>query len=146
MAKKSLNKVLLSGNLGKDPVMRATQDGTPVATSTLAVNTTRGGEEETTWANLVAFGKTAELFRDYLHRGDGIIVVGRYNVRSYTQNDETKYSHEVIVEDITFLNKAGGAKSSADEDDGFTAPAPTPIAKQRKPSQAATIDPDEIPF
>jgi len=106
-----LNKVMVIGNLGKDPEMRFTGNGTPVTSFSLAVNrsySTAGGErhEETEWFNIVAFNKLAETCNQFLGKGRRAYVEGRLQTRSWEgQDGQTKYRTEIIANDVIFLDR-----------------------------------------
>jgi len=126
----SFNKVILMGNLTKDPEIRYTPSGTPVATFGLAVNRRyKQGEElkdEVCYIDIVVFGKQAEHCGQYLGKGHGVIVDGRLQQRRWETDDGQKRSkHEVVAQSINFLPKrpdqgpAGGGTGA-----GKSAPAP----------------------
>lgn len=104
----SFNKVILMGNLTKDPEVRYTPTGTPVANFRLAVNRQyRQGEEkkeEVCYIDIVVFGKQAETCGQYLNKGKGVIVDGRLQERRWETEDGQKRSkHEVVAQTIRFL-------------------------------------------
>lgn len=106
----SFNKVILMGNLTKDPEIRYTPSGTPVATFSLAVNRRyKQGEElkdEVCYIDIVVFGKQAENCGQYLSKGNGVIVDGRLQQRRWETDDGQKRSkHEVVAQSINFLPK-----------------------------------------
>jgi single-strand DNA-binding protein len=114
----SFNKVILMGNLTKDPEIRYTPNGTPVANFSLAVNRRyKQGEElkdEVCYIDIVVFGKQAEHCGQYLNKGHGVIVDGRLQQRRWETDDGQKRSkHEVVAQTINFLPKrpdpSGGA-------------------------------------
>jgi single-strand DNA-binding protein len=119
----SFNKVILMGNLTRDPEIRYTPSGTPVATLGLAVNRRyKQGEElkdEVCYIDVVVFGKQAEHCGQYLNKGHGVIVDGRLQQRRWETDDGQKRSkHEVVAQTINFLPKrpdqaGGGAPSAA---------------------------------
>jgi single-strand DNA-binding protein len=110
-----LNKVMLIGNLGKDPEMRYTANGTAMSTFTLAVNRTFGGgeterREETEWFNVVAWNKLAELLGQHLQKGRRVYVEGRLATRSWDGPDgQKRYRTEVIANQVLFLDRPTGA-------------------------------------
>lgn len=140
-----VNKVVLIGNLGRDPEVRYTQSGSPVCNLRIAVGERRkqGGEwvDHTEWVNIVCFGKTAENAGQYLSKGRQIYVEGRMQTRQYKDRDgNEKWSTEVVANQVLFLgggqgqsqgrgggqrNGRGGGRSQAREpdhvvdDDGF---------------------------
>ncbi len=120
------NKIILMGNLTRDPEIRYAPSGTPVASFGLAVNRKyRQGEdlkEEVCFVDIVVFGKQAETCGQYLSKGNGALVEGRLQMRKFETKDGQKVTkHEVVAENIRFLSKRsdqGGeshAKGPADE-------------------------------
>ena len=117
------NKVILIGNLTKNPELRYTPNGTPVASFGLAVNRKfRQAEdlkEEVCFVDIVVFCKQAEHCGQYLSKGNGVIVDGRLQQRRWETEDGQKRSkHEVVAQTVTFLPKrqeAGGEAGAADE-------------------------------
>ncbi len=115
-----LNKVLLYGNMTKDPEVRALPSGIKVASFSLATNRTykdKNGvkQEKTDFHNVVVFGKQAELIEQYMHKGNPLFVEGRIETRSWDGQDGKKnYRTEIIVENFQFGPKSmGGGVSSA---------------------------------
>jgi len=114
-----MNKIMLIGNLGKDPDMVYTDGGTAITKFTLAVNRvtkTSSGErkEETDWFNIVAFRDLAERCNTYLTKGQKVFIEGRLQQRKYTDRDNvTRYMVEVIMNDMEFLTPKD-KKSSSD--------------------------------
>jgi single-strand DNA-binding protein len=106
-----INKVVLVGRLTKDPELKYTGQGTPVASFTLAVNRrfkSKTGDTDADFIPIVAWGNQGENTAKYCAKGSQIAVYGRLQVRNYQANDGTKrYVTEVIAEEITFL----GSKS-----------------------------------
>jgi single-strand DNA-binding protein len=124
----SLNKVMLIGNLGKDPELRYTPDGLAILKFSIATseyyNDKSGNKtEKTTWHNVVVFGKIAQTLANYLSKGKQVFVEGRINNRSYDKQDGTKgYISEVIANNIVMLGAKGGSggAEAADADYGQT--------------------------
>lgn len=119
-----VNKVILLGNLGRDPEVRTTASGQVVASLTLATSRhwkDKSGQkqEQTEWHNLVAWGKTAEICGQYLSKGSKVYIEGRLQTRSWDDKNsgEKKYRTEIVVDHLTML----GDKREAGED---RAPAP----------------------
>lgn len=106
-----LNKIMLIGNLGKDPEMRYTPQGNPVTTFSLAVSrsfTTSGGErkDETEWFNIITWSKLAETCNQYLSKGRRAFVEGRLRTRNWEgQDGQKRTSVEVIANTVLFLDK-----------------------------------------
>ena len=114
---KGVNKVLLLGNVGKDPEMRASQGGMVIASFTLATadrQKDQGGQwvDKTEWHNLVAFGRTAEIVRDYVKKGTQIFVEGKIQTRSWDDKEsgQKKYRTEILVNDMSLLGGRGGGE------------------------------------
>jgi len=142
-----VNKAILIGNLGRDPDLQYTPSGTAVAKFTLATNEQWTGQdgqknERTTWHNIVAWGKQAEVIKEYLSKGRQVYIEGRIDNRSYDDKEGNKrYISEVVVRNFQFLGTR--------DDVAATAPAPTPEASLEAPSaspEAASSDDDDLPF
>lgn len=125
----SVNKVILIGNLGRDPEVRYTPSGSAVCNVTLA--TTRNwkskesGEkvEETEWHRIVFYDRLAEIAGEYLKKGRSIYVEGRLKTRKWTDKDGAeKYTTEIIAQEMNMLGSregmGGGTGGSADEEGG----------------------------
>jgi single-strand DNA-binding protein len=120
---KSVNKVILLGNIGKDPEIKSTGGGTLVASFTLATSDrtkdAQGNwQDRTEWHNLKAFARTAEIIRDYVKKGSKIFVEGKLQTSSWDdkQSGQKKYRTEIIINDISLLSGrddsgSGGAQS-----------------------------------
>jgi len=161
----SVNKVILVGNLGRDPEIRSTQDGTRIANLNLATSeswrdrATGERKERTEWHRVVIFNeRLVEIAEKYLRKGSKIYVEGALQTRKWTDNAGVeKYSTEVVLQrfrgELTMLDGAGGARGgepSYDEGDAGsfgTAPrAAAPMgAASRGRAANADLD-DEIPF
>ena len=109
-----VNKVILVGNLGRDPEVRSTTSGQPVATFSLATNrrwNDRQGnrQEETEWHQIVCWGRQAEVAGEYLRKGKQIYVEGRIQTRSWDdrQTGEKKYRTEIVCENFQMLGQRG---------------------------------------
>ncbi len=139
----SVNKVILIGNLGKDPDLRYTPGGKAVASFSLATSerwTNQEGQkqENTTWHNIVAWGKQAEVMKEYLAKGRQVYIEGRISNRSYDDKEgNKKYISEVVVQNFTFLDsRDSGSKAS-----------PSPAPEEAAAHQTAPPDAeDDLPF
>ncbi len=155
---KSVNKVILLGNVGKDPEMRSTGGGTLVANFTLATSDRQkdpqgNWQDRTEWHNLVAFTRLAEIVRDYVKKGSKLYVEGKIQTRSWDDKETgaKRYRTEIIVNDISLLSgrdegSAGGysrASSSASSSANMDQRAP---AGTDEYAQQAEISDDDIPF
>ncbi|HLH08074.1 MAG TPA: single-stranded DNA-binding protein [Terriglobales bacterium] len=112
---KSVNKVILIGNLGKDPEMRYTPQGTAVAKFTLATNERfkdKDGnwQDRTEWHNLVAFARTAEIVGEYLKKGRTCYIEGSLRTSSWDDKEtgQKKYRTEIMVNDLVLLGGGQG--------------------------------------
>ncbi len=131
-----INKVILVGNLGRDPEMRSTTSGVPIAQLSLATNrrwkdSDGNRHEQTDWHRVVCFGRQAELAGQYLSRGRLIYVEGRNQTRSWEdrQTGETKYSTEIVADYFLMLDQregGGGAWSAGDGASDSVESAPDP--------------------
>jgi len=111
---KSVNKVILLGNVGKDPEIKSTPGGMIIATFSIATSDRakdKDGnfQDRTEWHNLVAFQRTAEIVRDYVKKGSKLYVEGKIQTRSWDDktSGEKKYRTEIIVNDISLLSGRG---------------------------------------
>jgi single-strand DNA-binding protein len=126
MAGKSVNKVILLGNLGKDPELKYTPQGTPVAKFSLATNERfkdKDGnwQDRTEWHNITAWARTAEIVGEYVKKGSKVYIEG--SLRTHSWDDKTsgqkKYMTEIIVNDLVLLGGRGeGAGAGGGEFSG----------------------------
>ncbi|MBE5824887.1 MAG: single-stranded DNA-binding protein [Butyrivibrio sp.] len=132
-----MNKVILCGRLTKDPEVRYSQGGEPMAIAryTLAVDRRRGrnagdGEQTADFISCVAFGKSGEFAEKYLKKGTKMIISGRIQTGSYTNKDGVKvYTTEVVVEDQEFAeskNSSNGGSYGDNYSNNASAPASNP--------------------
>ena len=153
---KSVNKVILLGNVGKDPEIRSTPTGTLVATFGLATSDRyqdpQGNwQDRTEWHNLVAFKRTAEIIRDYVKKGSKLYVEG--SLRTSNWEDKTsgqkRYKTEIIINDLSLLSGreegSGGYNRSADAGSASSYDQ-RPPAGQDDVAHSAEISDDDIPF
>ena len=150
-----LNKAFLFGNLTRDPEIKALPSGIKVVSFGLATNRTwkdKNGvkQESTSFHNIVAFGKTAEVMAQYLKKGSSAFVEGRIETRSWDdKNDGTKkYRTEIIVDNFQFGPSAGGARPAASTSKNDTE---EPKGKSSAPMDTIEypteeINPEDIPF
>ena len=118
-----VNKVILVGNLGKDPQTRSTPNGQEVATLTVATSEKFKGkdgelQERTEWHTVVVWGKQAESCGKYLTKGRQVYVEGRLATRKWTDKEGAeRYSTEVVAESVKFLGGGSGEKKQAGGED-----------------------------
>lgn len=143
----SVNKAILIGNLGKDPELRYTPSGRAVASFPLATTERWTGQdgqksESTTWHNIVAWGRQAEVIKEYMTKGRQIYIEGRIVNRSYDDKDGNKrYVSEVVVQNFQFIGTrgAGGA-----EDKDFSQAPPNDMPAP--PQDSGGEGDDDLPF
>lgn len=124
------NKVILIGNLTRDPEMRYTPQGTSVCNFGLAVNRkykqAEDVKEEVTFINIVVFGKQADTCGQYLSKGSGVLVEGRLQERRWETDEGQKRSkHEVVAQNVRFLSRRQGAPDIESEPSSGYAPEET---------------------
>src|SRR5512143_1801040 len=140
----SLNKVLLIGNLGKDPEVRYTSNGTAVASFSLATserfkNKNGEWEERTEWHNITLWGRLAEIAGEYLAKGRTVFIEGRLQTRKWQDRDgRDRYTTEIVGDKMHVLAAKGeGARPSGARPDSQEAP----------PYEEPAFNPDDdIPF
>jgi single-strand DNA-binding protein len=157
---RSVNKVTLLGNVGKDPEIRSTAGGTMVATFGLATSDRQkdpqgNWQDHTEWHNLVAFGRTAEIIRDYVKKGNKLYIEGALRTSNWDdkQSGQKRYKTEIIVNDLSLLSgrddasgggysRGAGSSSAASSSANFDqrpASGPDDYAQTQ-------ISDDDIPF
>ena len=163
----SVNKVILVGNLGRDPEVRYLPSGDPVANITIATSSRYKGKdgnqvEETEWHRVTFFGKLAEIVGQYLKKGRPVYIEGRLKTRKYTDKDGVeKYATDIIANEMQMLGSREGQGDPGGQDGDNEAyarsntppsrpaprqqsPAPAPAAA--KPSSGFDDMDDDIPF
>jgi len=152
---KSVNKVILIGNLGKDPEVKYTPSGTAMAKFSLATNERykdKSGEfqERTEWHNIVAWQRLAEIAGEYLKKGRSVYIEGRIQTRSWDDktSGQKKYMTEIVANDLVLLS---GGRSEGGEGGGGgrarpAAAAAEPSAPPENPAKGAEITDEDIPF
>lgn len=139
----SVNKIILLGNVGKDPEVKEFDNGGKIANFSLATTergfTTRDGkviEDKTTWHNISVSGGLVKVVEQYVRQGDKLFIEGKINNRSYkAQDGETRYITEVKVDQLEMLGNGGsnaGQKSAPKQ--------------QQQPRQGQSVQKDDLPF
>lgn len=144
----SFNKIILVGNLGRDPELRYTPQGTPVCSFSLATNerrkdrTTGENNDVTIWFRVTLWGRQAETASQYLQRGRPVYIEGRLRVEEWTDRDgKQRHTLEVHATDMQFIG-GGGAK-----DEGTAAPSARAAAAAPEPSMSGPeANDDDVPF
>ena len=142
----SVNKVILIGNLGKDPEIRTTPQGTSLARFSVATTTnwkdsSGARQEKTEWHDVVAWEKLAQICGEYLHKGKMVYVEGSLQTRSWEDaNGQKRYKTEVKANNVVMLSpRVDGAGAGANRSAG---------AGPREVSEVAeaAVDDDDVPF
>jgi single-strand DNA-binding protein len=158
MAGKSVNKVILIGNLGKDPEVKHTPQGTPVAKFSLATNERykdKDGnwQDRTEWHNIVVWQRLAEIAGEYLKKGGKVYIEGRLQTRSWDDKttNQKKYMTEVVASDLVLLGGRGDGQGGVGEsstrgvstggNNNFDQREPEPASANSSP-----ISDEDIPF
>lgn len=140
----SFNKILIVGNLGRDPELRYTPQGDAVCNFNVASNERRrdaAGEmqDKTTWFRISAWGRLAEVANQYLKKGSQVFVEGRLSLEEYTDRDGVQRTAlRVRASDLQFLDRKGAAEPVEDHPAEETTP-PGPVSPARSPD-------DDVPF
>ncbi|MBI5471771.1 MAG: single-stranded DNA-binding protein [Ignavibacteriae bacterium] len=139
---KGLNKVMLIGNLGKDPELRYTSSGVAVATFSMATTESwkdqdGNQQEKTEWHNIVAWRKLAEICGEWLKKGKRVYIEGRIQNRSYDDKNtgQKRYITEIVADNMIMLDGGGGARPVAEPS--------APPSAEPAPSASPTED---LPF
>ncbi len=158
---KTVNKVTLLGNIGKDPEVKFLPSGQAVANFSIATTDrikekgTENWTDRTEWHNLAAFGRTAEIIRDYVKKGSKIYVEGRLTTRSWDDKETGKkvYRTEIVVNELVLLSGRGEGSEGGQSSGSYnrSASGSTASFDQRSPAPQddyahAEITDDDIPF
>jgi len=162
MASKGVNKVILIGNLGRDPETKYLPSGSAVTNVTIATSESwkdkNSGQmqERTEWHKVVFFNKLAEIAGQYLKKGSKVYIEGALRTRSYDKDGQKHYTTEIVADQMQMLDsRGGGGGGMADDDHGFdqgfdrpaAAPAAAAAPRAKPASQPAAADfDDDIPF
>lgn len=158
----SLNKVMIIGNLGRDPEVRYTPDGAAIANLSLATTSqwkdknTGEKKEETEWHRVVFYGRLAEIVGEYAKKGRPLYVEGRLKTRKWTDKDGIeKYTTEIVADQMQLLGgREGMGDAGSRGDDSYAPPAGAssrPAAGNAAPARrpapvSSAMDDDDIPF
>lgn len=152
---RGVNKVILIGNLGRDPEVRYSPNGSAVANVTLATSESwkdkNSGEkqEKTEWHRVVFFGRLAEIAGEYLKKGSQVYIEGRLQTRKWQDKDgHDRYTTEIVANEMQMLGSRAGAGSPSDsfnQDIPAESGAPAGSKKAGSPAVAGEFD-DDIPF
>jgi single-strand DNA-binding protein len=143
-----VNKVILVGRLGKDPEVRNLDNGATVANFTIATSesykdrTTGEKKEITEWHNIVLWRGLAEIAQKYVRKGDLIYIEGKLRTRSWEKDGVTRYTTEVVADNMTMLGSRGGSSGSSSDMGSRT----TERAATESYSAPADSGSDDLPF
>ncbi|PCH62855.1 MAG: single-stranded DNA-binding protein [Gammaproteobacteria bacterium] len=157
---RGVNKVILIGNMGKDPEVRYMPSGGAAANCSIATSeswrdkTSGEMQEKTEWHNLVFFGRLAEIVGEYCKKGSKVYVEGRLQTRKWQdKSGNDRYTTEIVANEMQMLDSRGGAGDNFGADGGgqqsYNAPSQSqPVPQQKQPAPAMTNDDfdDDIPF
>lgn len=139
---RSLNKVQLIGNLGKDPELKYTPSGVAVATFSIATSESwkdqdGNQQEKTEWHNIVAWRKLAEICGEYLKKGKKVYLEGKLQTRNYEKDGIKRYVTEIVADQLIMLDGGGGAGKGSSS---------SSTASESSPMQADVPKDDDLPF
>jgi single-strand DNA-binding protein len=156
---RSVNQVILMGNLTRDPELRQTPNGQNVCSFSLALNRsyrnqTGDWQEATDYVDIVAWGPLAERASQYLSKGRRVLVQGRLQSRSWEQEGQKRSKVEVVANDVTFLDSRGGGEDTPANESTSEAPAAKLKPKKKDKEEEVVIEDignepinlDDIPF
>ncbi|MFT4833839.1 MAG: single-strand DNA-binding protein [Marinoscillum sp.] len=149
-----VNKVILVGNLGKDPEVRHLESGAVVASFSIATTesykdrNTGERRDQTEWHNIVLWRGLAEVAEKYLHKGDQVYIEGKLRTRSWEKDGITRYTTEVVGDNMTMLSGKPSTNSNQEYDQqpaasNTTASTSTQTANTSVPAEEAS---DDLPF
>jgi single-strand DNA-binding protein len=146
----SVNKVILVGNLGRDPELRYTAGGQPVASFSVATNerwNDREGkpQERTEWHRIVVWGKQAENCANHLHKGRTVYIEGRLQTREWEDREGRKrQTTEIVAQTVQFLDRREAGREAPAR--GAGAPAAVAPARESEPEPEPAPESEDIPF
>lgn len=145
-----LNHIIIMGRLGKDPELRHTQTGTPVASFTLAVDRDfkdkNTGERATDWIDVVAWRGTGEFVSRYFSKGRMAVVEGRLQIRDWTDKEGNKRRSAEVVADNVYFGDSKRDGDSANTSSGYQAPADYGVPSGADPFAELGDDDGDLPF
>jgi single-strand DNA-binding protein len=153
---RGINKVILIGNLGRDPEVRYSPSGQAVANVTLATSeswkdkTSGEKQERTEWHRVVFFGRLAEIVGEYLKKGAQVYIEGRLQTRKWQDKDgNDRYTTEIVANDMQMLGSRSGAGQPSDsfnQDQSYPADKAGVKSEAKSPAAAGADFDDDIPF
>ena len=152
---RGVNKVILVGNLGRDPEMKYTASGAAIANITVATSEswndkqTNERVEKTEWHRIVAFQRLAEIMGEYLKKGSQVYIEGKLQTRKWQdQNGQDRYTTEVVANDMQMLGSRGGEGGGRPQGAGGGFRNNPPAQQKAAPADSGSggFDDDDIPF
>lgn len=147
-----VNKVILVGRLGKDPEVRNLESGAVVANFTMATSesyrdkTTGDRKEITEWHNIVLWRGLAEIAQKYLHKGDMVYIEGKLRTRSWEKEGVTRYTTEVVADNMTMLSTRGSGGGSSAGEAGYSGGQSRGSSEGYSMPAADSSSTDDLPF
>lgn len=137
----SFNKIVIMGNLGRDPELRYTAQGAPVCNFTLATSEGKGDKEKTTWFRVTFFNKQAEVASQYLAKGKLVYVEGRVSLNEYVDRDgKPRTSLEVFGTELKLMDKRSGGDGQSYQRSGYDQ------TRKGSDDHDQRVEEDDIPF
>ena len=152
---KSINQVVIMGNLTRDPELRSTPNGQSVCSFSLALNrsykdSSGNWQELTDFIDVVAWGPLAERVSQYLSKGRRVLVTGRLQQRSWEQDGQKRSKIEVIANDVTFMDGANGVPQSGSGFEDYNSDSEQDANPQKSGTPSEQIDEEisieDVPF
>ena len=149
---RGVNKVILLGNVGRDPETRYAQNGTAVtrfsiATSEIWKDRSSGEQQERTeWHNIVCFARLAEVAGEYLKKGSKVYIEGQLRTSSWEQDGLKKYRTEVNARELQMLDSKGHSEIQTSLQDGPSFSSEATVASKKTFEDPSTLRKDDIPF
>ncbi|NNC99038.1 MAG: single-stranded DNA-binding protein [Gammaproteobacteria bacterium] len=150
---RGINKVILVGNLGRDPEMRYTPSGSAVANLAVATSEswkdkqTGEPQERTEWHRVVMFNRLGEIAGEYLKKGSKVYIEGKLQTRKWQDKEgQDRYTTEIVANEMQMLDSRGGGGMDSYDQSAPAAPAPAPQAKPQAQKGAFDDFDDDIPF
>jgi single-strand DNA-binding protein len=150
-----VNKVIIVGNLGRDPETRYSASGSAITNITVATSeswkdkNTGQKEERTEWHRVVFFNKIAEIAAQYLRKGSKVYIEGSLRTSSYEKDGQKHYRTDIVANEMQMLDSRGSQNAGAQgNDDGYASSAPSraPAAQSEQPAGNFDQFDDDIPF
>lgn len=117
-----MNKIILIGNVGKDPEIFRTTENLPISKFSLATTKKRKGEDQTSWHNIITFGKLSEIVEKFVNKGSKIALEGEIEYRSWENEGKKYYKTEIIAYNIELLSPKSETSSQVVQEKAILSP------------------------